>query len=84
MKGLPFGRDLACQVCFTSAAGVGEWSDRSDPMRTLGPLTIPMKAPHAVDDACTMSSVLLEWTPAEIGPSDAPVDHYEVTCAAYS
>ena len=47
-------------------------------MRTLGPMTTPMKAPRVVPDAASVSSVMLEWSPAEQGPSDAPVQSYEV------
>jgi hypothetical protein len=39
VKGLPFGRSLTCQLRFNSLAGLGEWSDPSSPLRTLGPVT---------------------------------------------
>ena len=39
LKGLPFGRLLAVCLRYNSAAGPGDWSEPSVPIRTLGPLT---------------------------------------------
>jgi Fibronectin type III domain len=55
---------------------VGIRGEPSDPAWTLGPPSLPARAPTV--GSATTSTLYVKWTDAEVGPHDAPVTGYRV------
>ena len=76
VSGLPIGVRLVFHVCYTSAAGLSDWSEPSEPPVMLGALITQLPSPVSTQQS--LDAVVLTWNPPQLTPHEAPIHHFEV------